>query len=105
MTYTANISTVSSPPPIRDRAAYAAAVADNAPTRRPNQATRVLNVLRQRADQGLLSPEFVLAPPDGGPQIFAIAPRILELRRAGWTITTTIEEPSRLARYVLHEQN
>jgi hypothetical protein len=96
-----NISKLSSPPPIRDAAAYAEAVADRTPSRRPTQASRVLRVLRERGATGLLSTEFMLSPPDGGPRIVSTPGRILQLKRAGWLISTTIETPSGLARYVL----
>jgi hypothetical protein len=61
----------------------------------------VLRALRERGDEGLLSTEFMLSPPDGGPRIVSTAGRILELRRAGWQISKTIEMPSTYARYVL----
>jgi hypothetical protein len=96
-----NISKLSSPPPIRDAVAYAEAVADSTPARRPTQASRVLRVLRDRGTKGVLSTEFMLSPPDGGPMIVHTSGRILELKRAGWLISTTIETPSGLARYVL----
>lgn len=96
-----NISKLSSPPPIRDEIAYAEAVADLTPLRRPTQASRVLRVLRERGTEGLLSTEFMLSPPDGGPRIVSTPGRILALKREGWLISTTIETPSGLARYVL----
>lgn len=96
-----NISKLSSPPPIRDAVAYAKAVADLTPSRRPTQASRVLRVLRDCGSNGLLSTEFMLSPPDGGARIVSTPGRILVLKRAGWLISTTIETPSGLARYVL----
>jgi hypothetical protein len=95
------IAKLSSPPPIRDAIAYAEAVADRTPSRRPTQASRVLRVLRDRGPRGLLSTEFMLRPPDGGPMIAHTSGRILELKRAGWLIRTTIEKPSGFARYIL----